>query len=61
MESAMHGTREVRRSVSLILIDPATGSQTRVGADTRFYKAPLGEVLEEIFDEYASDDVNLGG
>ncbi len=60
MESGMTGTREVRRSVSLILIDPSTGIQTRAGGATKFYKAPPGDLLEEIYDEYAADDISLG-
>jgi len=60
MESGMTGTREVRRSVSLILIDPRTGTQTRAGGATKFYKAPPGDLLEEIYDEYAADDISLG-
>jgi len=60
MESGMTGTREVRRSVSLILIDPRTGNQTRAGGATKFYKAPPGDLLEEIYDEYAADDISLG-
>jgi len=61
VESGMPGTSEVRRSVSLILIDPRTGSQTRAGGATKYYKVSPGVVLEEIFDEYAADEVTLGG
>jgi hypothetical protein len=60
METKSIGTREVRRIVSLILIDPQTGSQTRVGGATRYYKASDGDSLEEIFDENAADEVSLG-
>jgi hypothetical protein len=60
METKSIGTREVRRIVSLILIDPQTGNQTRVGSATRYYKASDGDLLEEIFDEYAADAVSLG-
>jgi hypothetical protein len=60
METRLNGTREVRRIVSLILIDPRTGNQTRVGGATRYYKASDGDILEEIFDEYAADEVSLG-
>jgi hypothetical protein len=60
MESGMTGTREVRRTVSLILIDPRTGIQTHAGGATKFYKAPPGDLLEEVYDEYAADDVGLG-
>jgi len=60
MEGGMTGTREVRRMVSLILIDPGTGNQTRVDGGARYYKASQGDTLEEIFDEYAADQVGLG-
>jgi hypothetical protein len=60
METKLVGTREVRRIVSLILIDPRTGNQTRVGGATRYYRASDGDVLEEIYDEYAADEVSLG-
>jgi hypothetical protein len=60
METRLNGTREVRRIVSLILIDPRTGNQTRVGGATRYYKASDGDIIEEIFDEYAADEVSLG-
>jgi hypothetical protein len=60
MEVRLNGTREVRRIVSLILIDPPTGNQTRVGGATRYYKASDGDLLEEIFDENAADEVSLG-
>lgn len=60
METRLNGTREVRRIVSLILIEPRTGNQTRVGGATRYYKASDGDNLEEIFDEYAADEVSLG-
>ena len=55
------GTREVRRAVNLILIEPRTGNQTRVGAGMTSYKASPEDLLEEIFDEYAADEVNLAG
>jgi hypothetical protein len=60
MESGMLGYREVSRTVSLILIDPRTGNQTRAGGAARSYKASPEDVLEEIYDEYASDEVIPG-
>lgn len=54
------GTREVRRAVNLIMIEPRTGNQSRVGAGMTSYKASPEELLEEIFDEYAADEVRLG-
>ena len=61
MENGMLGVREVLRTVNLILIDPQTGNQTRVGSGTRYYKASPEDLLEEIYDEYAADEVTLGG
>jgi len=49
-----------RDSATLILIDPHTGAQTRVASGTSFYKISPGVVLEEIYDEYAADDVSMG-
>ena len=60
MESRMPGTREVRRIVTLILIDPRTGNQTTADTRTTLYMAPPGNLLEEVFDEYAADDIGLG-
>jgi hypothetical protein len=60
METRLNGTREVRRVVSLVLIDPRTGNQTRAGGATRYYKVSDGDILEEIFDENAADEVSLG-
>lgn len=60
MERGMLGVREVMRMVNLILIDPQTGNQTRVGEGTRYYKASPDSLLEEIYDEYAADEVSLG-
>jgi hypothetical protein len=60
MESGPIGTREVRRIVSLILVDPRTGNQTRAGGATKIYKASPEDLLEEIFDEHAADEVSLG-
>lgn len=60
METGPIGTREVKRIVSLILVDPRTGNQTRVGGATKIYKASPDDILEEIFDEHAADEVSLG-
>jgi hypothetical protein len=57
MERGMLGDREVSRTVSLILIDPRTGNQTRAGSAARRYKASPEDILEEVYDEYASDEV----
>ncbi len=54
------GTREAKRLESLVAIDPRTGSQTRAGGAMRYYRMSDGEVLEEVFDEYAADEVGLG-
>jgi hypothetical protein len=60
METGTLGNREVTRTVSLIVIDPKTGSQMHVGTATRYYKAAPEELLEEVYDEYAADDVVVG-
>jgi hypothetical protein len=60
MERGMLGYRVVSRTVSLILIDPGTGDQTRAGSATKYYRAAPEDVLEEVFDEYAADEVSLG-
>ena len=60
MESAMRGSREVRRTATLILIDPRTGTQPRVASGTSVYKISPDVLLEEIYDEYAADDVTMG-
>jgi hypothetical protein len=57
MERGMLGYREVSRTVSLILIDPRTGNQTRAGSATRLYKTSPEDILEEVYDEYAADEV----
>lgn len=57
MERPMPGLREVRRAAVLIGIDPATGDQIPLSGMTKFYPAQGGDVLEEIFDEYAADDL----
>ncbi len=59
MESSISGTREVRRTATLIVIDPYTGMQTRIARGTSFYKMSPGVVLEEIYDEYAADNVSM--
>jgi hypothetical protein len=46
--------------VSLILVDPRTGNQATAGMGTAFYKAAPENLLEEIFDEHAADEVSLG-
>lgn len=60
LETGPLGTRNVARVVSLILIDPRSGDQTRIGGGTRYYKVSPGELLEEIFDEFAADEVSAG-
>ena len=59
MESSIAGSREVRRTATLIRIDPRTGTQTRVASGTSLYKISPDVVLEEIYDEYAADDVSM--
>jgi hypothetical protein len=53
------GTAPPARKPSLIPGGPETGNQTRVGGSARSYQTSQGELLEEIFDEYASDEVKV--
>lgn len=60
-ESAMPGSSEVRRTVTLMVIDPRTGAQTRAASRTRYYPIDPGGLLEEVFEEYAGQELIIGG
>jgi hypothetical protein len=60
-ESRMQGTSEVRRTATLMLIDPKTGLQTRAASNTKYYPMGPGSLLEEVFDEYAAQDLIVAG
>jgi hypothetical protein len=53
----MHGSGEVRRTVTLMTVDPDTGAQSRVAGSTRYYPLDPGGLLEEVFEEYASQEL----
>lgn len=59
MESPMPGAREVRRTATLVAVDPRTGAQTAVGGKTKYYPVDSGGLLEQVFDQYAADDLPL--
>jgi hypothetical protein len=59
IQSIMSGNREVRRIVTLFVIDPKTGIQTPVSSGTGFYKIAPDTLLEEVYNEYAADDVSM--
>ncbi len=57
MERSMPGLHEVRRTVTLVSVDPRTGDQSSLGASTKYYRAAPETLLEEIYDENAADDL----
>jgi hypothetical protein len=59
MERTMPGLHEVRRTVTLVSVDPRTGDQSPLGASTKYYRAAPETLLEEIYDENAADDLPL--
>lgn len=59
MEMAMPRAQKVQRTAVLISVDPKTGNQVLTRSKTLFYPAGAGDILEEIFDENAADDILL--
>jgi len=59
MESSMPGMREVRRTATLVAVDPESGAQTAVGGKTKYYPVEAGGLLEQVFDEHAADDLPI--
>jgi hypothetical protein len=59
MERSMPGLHEVRRTVTLVSVDPRTGDQSSIGGTTKYYRAAPETLLEEIYDENAADDLPL--
>ncbi|HTA46472.1 MAG TPA: hypothetical protein VK789_28710 [Bryobacteraceae bacterium] len=57
METTMPGSRQVRRTAILVSVDPKTGNQILTRGKTTYYRAAPDDALEEIFDEYAADDL----
>lgn len=61
-ESSMRGSSsEVRRTVTLMIVDPRTGAQIRAASRTRYYPIGPEGVLEEVFEENAAQELILGG
>jgi hypothetical protein len=61
LASPMPGLREVRRSATLVAVDPGTGDQMLTGSKTKYYARAPGEPLEQAFDEYSADDLLIAG
>jgi hypothetical protein len=59
MENSMPGMREVRRTATLVAVDPQSGSQTVIGGKTKYYPVDAGGLLEQIFDQYAAEDLPI--
>jgi len=60
-EPGMNGSGEVRRTVTLMVVDPGTGAQSRLASSTKYYPITPGGMLEEVFDEYASQELIVAG
>ena len=61
METPMQGALKVRRTAALIAVDSKTGSQVLIRGKTAWYPAATGDVLEEIFDQNAADNILPSG
>jgi hypothetical protein len=53
------GARRVRRTATLISIDLTTGSQKLVADETKDYPVGPDETIDEIFDQFAAQDLPL--
>ncbi len=61
IDTGMRGSSgEVRRIVTLMIVDPKTGVQTRAAGGTKLYPLGPSGLLEEVFDEYAAQEVIVG-
>lgn len=60
-ETRIQGSSEVRRTVTLMLIDPKTGAQTRAASNTKYYPIGPDGLLEEVYEEYASEELIVSG
>jgi hypothetical protein len=56
---AGRGGRRVERIATLIAIDSMSGIQKVLGTGTRYYSADRDDSLEEVFDQYAAQDVPI--
>jgi hypothetical protein len=52
--ASSRGTREVKRTITFIELNPATGFQIPTGREVKYYPIATDELLEEIFDENAA-------
>jgi hypothetical protein len=59
MESSIQGAHRVRRIVSFIDVDTKTGHQTVASHAIKYYPAAPDENLEDIFEQYAAEDVPI--
>jgi uncharacterized protein YbjT (DUF2867 family) len=57
MESPIQGAHRVGRMVSFIDVDTKTGNQTVASHAIKYYPAAADENLEDIFEQYAAEDV----
>ena len=53
----MPGASSVRRTATVMVIDPTTGAQTRAASSTKYYPIGPGDILEEIYDQYAAQEL----
>jgi hypothetical protein len=52
---SVRGTREAKRTIVLIDVAPATGSQIPMAKEVKYYRVEAGEPLEEIYEENAAN------
>jgi hypothetical protein len=52
--ASSRGTRELKRTITFIELNPATGFQIPTGREVKYYPIATDELLEEIFDENAA-------
>ena len=55
----VHNSREIQRTATMVVVDPDSGEQILTGSRTERYAAAPHEELEEIYDEYAADELPI--
>ena len=55
----VHNSREIRRTATVVVVDPDSGEQILTGSRTERYAAAPEEALEEVFNEYAADELSI--
>jgi hypothetical protein len=55
----VHNSSEIRRTATVVVVDPDSGEQVQTGSRTERYTAAPSEELEEVFDEYAADELPI--